>query len=148
MAHQPTILLVEDDPDDEVLTMQALQARGDLRIQVVRDGQQALDYLLGQGAWENAPEAIPDLCLLDLNLPRVNGHEVLKRLRASPRTRLFPVVVLSSSIDDQDVAAAYAAGANGYVRKDVDFAQFRKSVQSLTSYWFDVNRAPPAQSTA
>ncbi len=143
MAHPSTVLLVEDDPDDEVLTLQALRERKDVDIQVVHDGQEALDYLLGRGDWASEAPSLPDLCLLDLNLPRVNGHEVLRRLRADPRTRLFPVVVLSSSIDDDDVAGAYSAGANGYMRKEVDFDKFRESVRALTNYWFDANRAPP-----
>lgn len=145
MPRSSTVLLVEDDPDDELLTLQALRQRTDLDIQVVRDGQEALDYLLHEGAWQTEAPALPDFCLLDLNLPRVGGHEVLRRLRGHRRTRSLPIVVLSSSIDEADVAGAYDAGANGYVRKHVDFDAFCKSVQALAAFWFDTNQGPPAR---
>lgn len=143
MPRSSTVLLVEDDPDDELLTLQALRQRKDLDIQVLRDGQEALDYLLQRGEYKSRELRLPDLCLLDLNLPRVGGHEVLRRLRSQRRTRSLPVVVLSSSIDEADVAGAYEAGANGYVRKHVDFDVFCRSVKALAAYWFDVNQAPP-----
>ena len=147
MPHAPTVLLVEDDPDDELLTLQALRQRPDVVVQVVRDGQETLDYLFQKGARASERPQLPDLCLLDLNLPRVSGHEILRRLRENPRTRLLPVVVLSSSIDEHDVASAYAAGANGYVRKHVDFQVFCKSVQALIEFWFEANQPPPRQPT-
>ena len=109
----------------------------------MRDGQEALDYLFQRGAWQGRVSSPPSLILLDLNLPRVGGHEVLNRIRKDERTRLLPVVVLTSSIEERDVRGAYTGGANGYVRKCVDYAEFCDSVGKLTDYWLGVNQAPP-----
>ena len=132
------ILLVEDSADDEALTLRALRRSKVLNeIEVAHDGVEALALLEDDG------RALPELVLLDLKLPRVDGLEVLKRLRANPRTRLLPVVVLTSSVEERDLADSYALGANSYVRKPVDFAQFSEAVATLGLYWLVLNRPPP-----
>src|SRR5262249_15234759 len=132
------ILLVEDNPDDVELTLRALR-KNDLRCQVdvAADGVEALDYLRG-------PHALPAFVLLDLHLPRLSGHEVLERIRKDPRTRLLPVVVLTSSREKEDLERCYALGANSYVRKPVDFDAFKAVAQQLGTYWLEVNEAAPA----
>ena len=132
------ILLVEDDPDDEALTRRALE-KNNVRNELVvaRDGQEALDYLRG------APR-LPELVLLDLKLPKIDGFEVLRRLRADERTRLLPVVVLTSSNEQRDVASSYSLGANSYVRKPVDFKEFTEAARQLGLYWLLLNEPPPA----
>ena len=138
-----TILLVEDNPDDEDLTIRALrQNRIANAVVVARDGEEALRLLLGTGP--DAAPPLPEVVLLDLKLPKVDGLEVLRRLRAEPRTRLLPVVVLTSSREDRDLVEAYALGANSYVRKPVDFAQFVEAVRQLGLYWLVLNEPPPA----
>ena len=138
----PHILLVEDNPDDEALTMRAFKRANIANdIEVVRDGQQALDYLFGERA-DNRP--VPGLILLDLKLPKVDGLEVLAQIRAHERTKLTPVVILTSSREETDLIAGYGGGANSYVRKPVDFDQFSESVRQLGLYWLVVNEAPPA----
>jgi two-component system response regulator len=127
------ILLVEDNPDDEALTLRALQ-RNNITNQVViaHDGVEAIDYLFGQGAYEGRdPCDLPQIVLLDLKLPRMDGFEVLKKLRADPRTKLLPVVILTSSKEQQDLVQGYGLGANSYVRKPVDFDQFVQAVRQL-----------------
>ncbi len=133
------ILLVEDNPDDEALMIRAFE-RSKLanRIEVVRDGAEALAYLLGPSA-----QAVPTLMLLDLKLPKVDGLEVLRRIRADERTRMLPVVVLTSSREEQDVVESYRIGVNSYVRKPVDFTQFVQAVQTLGLYWLVLNEPPP-----
>jgi len=140
------ILLVEDNPDDEMLTLRALKKNNILNeVVVVRDGVQALDYLFGGGAYTDRDMGVmPHLVLLDLRLPRIEGLEVLRRLRDDERTRLLPVVVLTSSDEEQDIVGSYALGANSYIRKPVDFAQFTKAVQQLGLYWLVLNQGPPA----
>lgn len=136
------VLLVEDNADDRDLTLRAF-ARHDLPtvVEVAEDGQQALDYLLGrEGAEPERP--LPDLVLLDLKLPRVDGLEVLRRLRAAPRTRLLPVVVLTSSSEEDDLVQSYALGANSYVRKPVSFTDFLEASRQLGVYWLVLNRTP------
>jgi len=132
------ILLVEDDADDEALTRRALE-KNNVRNELVvaRDGQEALDYLRG------APR-LPELVLLDLKLPKIDGFEVLRRLRADERTRLLPVVVLTSSNEQRDVASSYSLGANSYVRKPVDFKEFTEAARQLGLYWLLLNEPPPA----
>lgn len=138
-----TILLVEDNPDDEDLTIRALrQNRIANAVVVARDGEEALRLLLGTGP--DAAPPLPEVVLLDLKLPKVDGLEVLRRLRAEPRTRLLAVVVLTSSREDRDLVEAYALGANSYVRKPVDFAQFVEAVRQLGLYWLVLNEPPPA----
>jgi len=136
------ILLVEDNPDDEALTLRAFKRSGVANdIEVVRDGQEALDYLFGNDAVEASP--IPGIILLDLKLPKVDGLEVLKRVRAEDRTKLIPVVILTSSREESDLIDTYGHGANSYVRKPVDFNQFADSVRQLGLYWLVVNEPPP-----
>ena len=140
------ILLVEDNPDDEALTLRALK-KNDIRNQVVvaRDGAQALEYLFGTGERkEGDPEALPELVLLDLKLPRVDGLEVLRRIRADERTRLLPVVILTSSKEQRDLVEGYGYGANSYIRKPVDFGQFVEAVRQLGLYWLVLNETPLA----
>ena len=142
-----TILLVEDNPDDEVLTRRALE-KNDIGSYVVvaRDGAEALDYLFGEGAYEGRDVSdIPQVVLLDLKLPKVDGLEVLRRLRADERTRLLPVVILTSSREQQDLLDGYGYGANSYVRKPVDFAQFSRAVEQLELYWLVLNESPLAE---
>jgi two-component system response regulator len=145
VADDMTILLVEDNPDDEALTLRALR-RANVRNEVVvaRDGVEALDYLFGTGAHAGRDTRdTPQVVLLDLKLPRLDGLEVLRRLRADERTTLLPVVILTSSNEDQDRIAGYRLGANSYVRKPVDFSQFVESVRQLGLYWLLLNQPPP-----
>ena len=143
-----TILLVEDNADDEQLTLRALRKSNIVNeVVVVRDGQEALDYLFGVGAHDGRDISVqPQVTLLDLNLPKVGGLDVLRQLRADPRTALLPIVVMTSSQEDEDIVRSYELGANSYVRKPVDFAQFTESVRQLGLYWLVINRAPPARS--
>ncbi len=137
------ILLVEDNPDDEALTLRALK-KANLLIEVVvaRDGVEALDRLLGTGAHAGAA-LVPQIVLLDLKLPKIDGLEVLRRVRADPRTRRQPIVVLTSSKEDKDLVESYDLGANSYVRKPVDFNQFVDAVSQLGLYWLVINQPPP-----
>lgn len=139
------ILLVEDNVDDQDLTLRALKANNILNeVVVVQDGAEALDYLFAQGAHEGRDvAATPQIVLLDLNLPKIDGLEVLKRMRADERTRLMPVVILTSSREERDVVAGYGSGANSYIRKPVDFAEFREAVRHLGLYWLLLNELPP-----
>lgn len=138
-----TILLVEDNADEAELARAALAESGlPHRLVVVEDGADALAYLLDAAS---AARRAPDLVLLDLKLPGIGGLEVLRRLRADRRTTLLPVVVLSSSLEDADVRASYALGANSYVRKPVDFAEFRRAAAQLGLYWLTLNESPPPE---
>lgn len=139
-----TILLVEDNPDDVDLTLRAFErSRVQNEVIVARDGLEALDYLFSTGAYANRPVGeMPEVVLLDLNLPKLHGLEVLKRLRADDRTRSLPVVVLTSSREDQDIIRSYDRGANSYVRKPVDFAQFIEAARQLGLYWLVLNERP------
>ena len=141
------ILLVEDNPDDEALTLRALEKNNILnRVMVVRDGAEALDYLFCQGAYAGRDASLqPAVTLLDLKLPKVDGLEVLKRLRADARTRLLPVVILTSSKEEQDVLSGYSLGANSYIRKPVDFTQFMEAVRQVGLYWLMMNESPPKE---
>ena len=140
------ILLVEDNPDDEVLTLRALKSNHLANdIDVVRDGAEALDYLFARGAYTNKEgDPRPQLILLDLKLPKVDGLEVLEAIRNDDRTRLMPVVVLTSSTEEQDIISSYSLGANSYIRKPVDFDQFVEAVRQLGMYWLLLNEGPPA----
>ena len=142
-----TILLVEDNPDDELLTLRALKKNnGFNKVVVARDGAEALNYLFGEGAYAGRDTSdVPQLVLLDLKLPKVDGLEVLRRLRADERTRLLPVVILTSSREQQDLLDGYGYGANSYVRKPVDFAQFSRVVEQLELYWLALNESPLAE---
>jgi two-component system, response regulator len=140
------ILLVEDNPSDIGLTKRAFEkSRISNELVIAQDGQEALDYLFGKGTWacENAP-ALPALVLLDLKLPRVDGLQVLRRIRADDRTKRVPVVILTSSEEEHDRSECYDLGANSYIRKPVDFIQFAKAVQQLGLYWLVLNEPPPA----
>jgi two-component system, response regulator len=141
-------LLVEDNPDDEALTRRAL-AKNNIHNEVVvaHDGAEALEYLLGTGtpAGTGGP---PEVVLLDLKLPKVDGLEVLRRIRANERTRLLPVVILTSSREERDLIAGYGLGANSYIRKPVDFGQFVEAVRQLGLYWLVLNEPPPESAAA
>ena len=135
--NEKTILLVEDNPDDEALTLRALKKNNIFNeMTVVHDGQEALDYFFGEGASERPA---PTLVLLDLKLPRIDGLEVLRRIRADPRTRLQPIVILTSSKEEQDIVSSYSLGANSYIRKPVDFDQFSEAIRQLGMYWLVLN---------
>ena len=140
-----SILLVEDNPDDELLTIRAFKRHHIVNsIDVVRDGQEALDYLQCQGEWTSRESCEPpQVVLLDLKLPKIDGLEVLRRMRADDKLRMIPVVVLTSSSEESDIAASYDLGANSYVRKPVDFAQFGDAVRDLGLYWLMLNEVPP-----
>ena len=139
------ILLVEDNPDDEELTTRALRhARIANEIVVARDGAEALEFLFGEGAYAGRDVArMPAVILLDLKLPKLSGLDVLHRLRADPRTKLIPTVVLTSSSEDEDMLKSYQFGANSYVRKPVDFGQFATAVSQLGVYWLLLNEPVP-----
>ena len=139
------ILLVEDNPDDVELTLRAFK-NGNIRNEVVvaRDGAEALDYLFVTGAHAGRDaDIMPAVILLDLRLPKIDGLEVLRRLRADERTKLLPVVILTSSKEEQDLIISYRLGANSYIRKPVDFVQFTEAVRILGLYWLLLNEAPP-----
>ena len=140
------ILLIEDNPQDEELTLRALeQHQITSDIFVTRDGKEALDYIFAQGLYgARDPHELPTLVLLDLKLPKIDGIEVLRRLRAHERTKLLPVVILTSSVEDRDRLAGYGNGANSFVRKPVDYIEFSEAVRQLGLYWLVVNEPPPA----
>jgi CheY-like chemotaxis protein len=141
----PDILLVEDDQADIEIMLYSVRKHGlPWRIHIARDGVEALDFLLAQGAHESrrhAPQ--PRMVLLDLKLPNIGGLDVLRRLKSEAATRSIPIVVMSSSIDENDLRLAYQLGANSYVRKDLDFERFQETVQLLGRYWLDANVPPP-----
>ncbi len=139
-AEPKTILLVEDNPDHEALTLRALRKHVSANIVVAHDGEEALEMLFPHGR-EGRPIA-PDLILLDLQLPKIDGLQVLRRLRAEARTKLVPVVVLTSSDEERDVVSSYSLGANSYVRKPVDFEEFVAASRQLGVYWLALNESP------
>ena len=143
--NEKSILLVEDNPDDVELTLMALKESKILnQVNVTRDGVEALEYLFCTGKYaERQPDSLPELVLLDLKLPKLGGLEVLEKLRADPRTRLIPVVILTSSSEEEDVLKSYSLGANSYVRKPVEFHQFVEAVHQLGMYWLLINESPP-----
>src|SRR5262249_37410365 len=139
-VHPRTLLLVEDNPDDEALTLRALRKHGVARnVTVAHDGVEALEMLLGPGAPEAGDPAMPAVVLLDLLLPRMDGLTLLAHLRADERTRRLPVVILTSSKDEDDVARGYALGANSYVRKPVDYLEFAEAARQIGAYWLGLN---------
>ena len=139
------ILLIEDNPSDIELTQRALEKGHILnKLVVASDGQEALDYIFGTGAYEERDTSdFPALTLLDLKLPKVSGLDVLRRIRSEPITRRMPVVILTSSREEQDMAASYDLGVNSYIRKPVDFEHFVQSVAQLGLYWLVLNEEPP-----
>jgi two-component system, response regulator len=141
--NQKSFLLVEDNPSDVELTQRALKKSHIANAMVVaEDGQEALDYLFGKGSYsQRDPRDVPALVLLDLNLPRLDGLEVLRRIRAEPLTCRLPVVILTTSKEDQDVAQSYDLGANSYIRKPVDFNQFAQAIEQLGLYWLVLNES-------
>ena len=138
------ILLVEDNPDDEELTLLAFQdCQIDHEVTVVRDGAEALDYVFARGQYANrSSSSLPAIILLDLKLPKVDGLEVLRQLRSHPHTKLLPVIVLTTSQEEQDLMSSYSMGCNSYIRKPVDFNQFIEAVRQLGIYWLLLNQAP------
>lgn len=145
MTPDKFILLVEDNPDDEALTLRALKKNNIANeVMVARDGAEALDFLFRRGAHAGRePGHLPTVTLLDLKLPKIDGLEVLKRLRADERTRLLPIVILTSSKEEQDLINGYRLGANSYIRKPVDFDQFVEAVGQLGLYWLVLNETSP-----
>jgi two-component system, response regulator len=141
-----TILLVEDNDDDVALTLRAFKRSHLMNpIVVVRDGVEALDFLFARGSYQDRIDGPPTLVILDLKLPKLDGLGVLKAMRADPRTALLPTVILTSSKEEQDVIAGYSLGANSYVRKPVDFAEFLEAVKVLGIYWLALNQVAPPQ---
>jgi two-component system response regulator len=146
---EKTILLVEDNLDDEELTIRTLRKNNILNdVVVAHDGIEALDYLFGRGKFKKRDVSVmPVIVMLDIKLPKVSGLEVLKRIREDKKTKLLPVVILTSSDEERDLFESYQLGANSYVRKPVDFDQFQKAVQQLALYWLLLNKVPkPARS--
>ncbi|MFH0888511.1 MAG: response regulator [Planctomycetota bacterium] len=143
------ILLVEDNPDDEMLTLRALKKNNIMNsVVVAHDGAEALDYLFGSGQFAGRDtSSTPQVTLLDLKLPKIDGIEVLKRIRADERTKLMPVVILTSSKEDRDLIRGYESGANSYIRKPVDFDQFIEAVRQLGLYWLVLNQTAPKNGT-
>jgi len=143
--NRKVILLVEDNPDDVDLTLRAFRKNNiSNEIVVARDGEQAIEYLSSTGMYSgNTADDLPQLVLLDLHLPKVSGLEVLRAIRADPRIRLMPVVVLTSSSEEPDIISSYQLGANSYIRKPVDFDQFLEAARQLGLYWLVLNQSPP-----
>jgi two-component system, response regulator len=143
MPEAKAVLLVEDNPDDRDLTMRAFERHGlAAQVAIAEDGEAALEYLLEQGP-DGTLRPLPEVVLLDLKLPRIDGLEVLRRIRAAERTRLLPVVMLTSSAEEQDLVQSYALGANSYVRKPVSFTEFIEAARQLGVYWLELNRPAP-----
>lgn len=143
MAGTRLILLVEDDPDHELLTIRALRkSRIANDVRVARDGEEAIEMLFGHGP-DSLP-ALPQVILLDLKLPKVNGLEVLRRIREEERTRMLPVVVLTSSDEESDIVRSYKLGVNSYIRKPVNFSDFSEATLQLGMYWLVLNECPPS----
>jgi two-component system response regulator len=144
MSTQRSILLVEDNPDDVDLTRRAFQRAGLTQpLDVVEDGLEALDYLFARGEFAHRADApLPSLVLLDLNLPRMDGHAVLRQIRTHPFTRFLPVVILTSSDEERDLVESYSHGCNSYVRKPVSYTEFVEAARQLGVYWLVLNRLP------
>lgn len=149
-ANEKTILLVEDNSDDELLTLRVFKKSNiKNKIDIVRDGSEALEYIFCTGAYGNRdPSDTPAVILLDLKLPKIDGLEVLRRIRRDERTRMLPVVILTSSGEEKDVATGYEFGCNSYVRKPIDFKDFADAVSKLGIYWLLLNQIPPVAGKA
>lgn len=145
MVKKRVVLLVEDNPDDEMLTLHALKKNNiSNEVVVARDGVEALDYIFGRGIFQGRDiSELPAVILLDLNMPKMGGLDVLRQLRADPRTRRTPVVILTTSKEEQDLVNSYELGANSYVRKPVDFEAFTGAVSNLGMYWLLINELSP-----
>lgn len=144
MTSPNTLLLVEDNADDEELTLLAFEQGGITSpVVVARDGVEALDYLFQPESEDHSLKPLPALVLLDLKLPKINGLEVLQRIRSNPNTRLVPVVILTTSDEQRDLIDSYNLGCNGYIRKPVDYDQFLNTIQQLGMYWLVINTPPP-----
>jgi CheY-like chemotaxis protein len=145
-VNEPIILLVEDNPNDEALAIRALKKSGVMhQVIVVRDGRESLDYLFREGSYSQRHECEdPCLVLLDLNLPKIGGLDVLRSVRADKRTRSLPIVILTSSSEERDLAAAYQLGTNSYLVKPVDFTRFAEILSQVADYWLKLNRYPSA----
>lgn len=146
MSDEKTILLVEDNPDDVELAQRAFRksAKVEEHLVVARDGAEVFEYLFATGRWEGrGPEGMPALVLLDLKLPKIDGLEVLRRLRSDPRTKFLPVVILTSSVEERDLVRGYELGCNSYLHKPVDFNQFVEAAELLEQYWLLLNEPPP-----
>lgn len=141
----PTILLVEDNEDDVLLTLRALRNLNlQNKVDTVRDGAEAIEYLLAEGRYADRNRRnVPDLILLDINLPRMSGIEVLKRIRSEPDIKTVPVIMLTTSSQERDMRAAYEAGANSYIRKPVESEAFQQAINNLGFYWLAINTPPP-----
>lgn len=138
-----SILLVEDNPDDIELTLHALKKNNIVNpIEVVRDGQEAIDYLFYTGKYSDSKHSLPGVILLDLKLPKVDGIEILRKIKADSKLKIIPVVVLTSSKEERDVVDAYNLGVNSYIRKPVDFDQFTETVRTIGYYWLLINKYP------
>ncbi len=147
ISKEKMILLVEDSPDDVALTLRAFKKNNILNeVVVARDGEDALSYLFADGPYKERDSGVlPQVVLLDLKIPKVDGIEVLRKIRSNERTRFLPVVILTSSKEDRDLVSGYESGANSYIRKPVDFAQFSEAIRQLGLYWLILNEAPPAK---
>jgi two-component system response regulator len=138
-----TILLVEDNPDDVELTIHALKKNNIVNpVEIVRDGQEALDYLFYTGKYSNSTHLLPGIILLDLKLPKVDGIDILRKIKGDRRRKIIPVVVLTSSREERDLVESYDLGVNSYIRKPVDFNQFLETVKSIGFYWLIINESP------
>ncbi len=146
MNRTVNILLVEDNPDDVELTLHALKKNNIVNpVKIARDGQEALDYLFYKGKYHDGDHDLPNVILLDLKLPKVDGIEVLQRIKSDRRTKLIPVVVLTSSKEESDLLKSYDLGVNSYIRKPVDFDQFVETVRQIGFYWMLINEQPQVQ---
>ena len=147
MTDVKKVLLVEDNARDELLTLRALQkTHKPYKTQVARDGAEALEYLFHSGKYDGIPDGTPNLILLDLKLPKIDGLEVLRQIRSNAKTEFIPVVILTSSIEDNDVIESFRRRANSYVRKQVDFIHFAEVVKQMVHYWLDINENAPIRS--
>jgi two-component system, response regulator len=149
IAHAVDILLVEDDPVDLQLTLRELKRDSQIRIEVARDGEEALDFLFCRGAFANrTPGTPPKLVLLDLKLPKIDGLQVLREIKARPETQAIPVVALTSSKEERDLVESYQLGVNSYIQKPVDYEKFCETIRTVEIYWAMVNQSPPPKAFA